>query len=169
MRRERRFEEADEIRDEIVQLGVQIWDRDRLWSTSGAPPPRNEYNEADSSARRNNFYRDTQRSAARSVRAQPSYEERVPYSRDGRPRTKSTARQLNENGHDYTRSPTDVSTGLKEGSTSLEAVHELLRERLEAKLAKDFDEADALLAQLERDHGVTVNDGIRNTIRMMRL
>jgi len=48
-------------------------------------------------------------------------------------------------------------------------VHELLRERLEAKLAKDFDEADALLAQLERDHGVTVNDGIRNTIRMMRL
>ena len=152
LRRERRYEDADALRDEIAQMGVQIWDRDRLWAVGDAPPPRNEYNKANERGRENNFYRDTQRRAVSFDEARAD-----PYSRDSRPRTKSRVRELNEFGHDYTRCEGDYSANLD--AASVAAVNEMLRERLEAKLAKDFGEADALLAQLQSEYGVTVNDG----------
>ena len=41
----------------------------------------------------------------------------------------------------------------------MEAINTMLRERMEAKFARKFDEADALLQRLHEKYGVSVNDG----------
>lgn len=158
LRRERRYDEADAVRDQLNGMGVQIWDTDRLWSLEGTPPPDrdNTYFQARERSTANNFYRNAQRAGSRGGR----YEEEDPYARDERPRTKSRVRDLNEFGHDYSRSE-DCEGSLRVESASFEAINTLLRERLEAKLARDYDEADALLAQLYDQYGVTVNDGAK--------
>ena len=181
LRRNRRYDEADAVREELINMGVQIWDRDRVWSCGAAPPPREEsdYYRADERSTGNNFYRSAQRMAARQDAYPPSrggppargprgyndgysddsYDrEYDPYARDSRPRTKSRARNLNEHGHDYTRSEDD-ETAKDDDDEALEGINTMIRERFEAKLARDFDEADALLAQLYDTYGVSVNDG----------
>jgi len=152
LRKERRYDDADALRDELDAMGVMVWDRDRVWSATNAPPPRNEVARAGERSRDNNFYRSAQRFGARSLDGTFDDE----YARDGRPRSKSKARHLNEHGHDYQRSENDQK---RLDAAHVADVHEMLRERLEAKLARDFDEADALLAQLQQEFGVTVNDG----------
>ena len=170
LRRERRYDEADAVRDELNTMGVNVWDRDRIWSMDDAPPTMdreaNGYLRANSRASENNFYRSSQRAGSRAGRyedANRNSEARYdydPYSRDARPRTKSRARDLNEFGHDYSRADDDTTAGAT-NNAQWEGINELLRDRLEAKLARDFDEADALLAQLYDQFGVTVNDGAK--------
>jgi hypothetical protein len=62
MRQERRFNEADAIRDELSDMGVSLWDRERVWTVGqdARPPPRRSGMQD-----KNNFYRDMQRRAAR--------------------------------------------------------------------------------------------------------
>ena len=100
----------------------------------------------------NNLYRKVQRRSAQ----YEAYDDE--YARDARPRTKSRVRALNEWGHDYEQAADDAR---QLDGVALAQVNGLLRDRLEAKLARDFGEADALLAQLEAEHGVTVNDGAK--------
>ncbi|KAL3903923.1 MAG: hypothetical protein SGPRY_011484, partial [Prymnesium sp.] len=40
LREEGRYEEADEVRGELRGMGVQVWDRDRVWTLGDQPPPR---------------------------------------------------------------------------------------------------------------------------------
>mgnify|MGYP006143709021 CR=1 FL=1 len=47
LRRNRDFRGADDILAQINQLGVSVWDRERVWMVGSAPPPRAE---AESSA-----------------------------------------------------------------------------------------------------------------------
>ena len=59
-------------------------------------------------------------------------------------------------GHDYTRAPDDT-VDLAPGF--LDEVNDLIRQRLEAKLSRRFDEADRIQNQLEDDFRVLVHDG----------
>jgi len=64
-------------------------------------------------------------------------------------------REFGPAGHDYSRAEDD---GAELNDEEAEAVDDLLRRRLQAKLARRFEEADELLEEL-RDMGVQVNDG----------
>jgi cysteinyl-tRNA synthetase len=162
MRQERRFNEADAIRDELSDMGVSLWDRERVWTVGqdARPPPRRSGMQD-----KNNFYRDMQRRAARYERDERDYE-----ARDARPRYQDPRsappppssqrpkprREMNEWGHDYSR---DEGCKGSVDDMMLRRVNELLKERLEAKFDRDFQRADNLLDQLARDFGVSVNDG----------
>ena len=39
LRRARKFEAADAVRDQLNQMGVTIWDKDLLWTYGDSPPP----------------------------------------------------------------------------------------------------------------------------------
>jgi len=67
------------------------------------------------------------------------------------------SRDLGPLGHDYARAPDDKAEMSEE---ELAAVNQLLAERLQAKLNRDFDVADAALESL-RLKGVFVNDKLR--------
>lgn len=177
LRINRQYNDADAVRNELAQMGVQLWDRDRVWSCSTTPPPRSRSERTEDLG--NNFYRKAQRFAAREVSGGGGYARgagRSGYGRgslyidgeaqrsgsgarigyDARPRAKPKERKFNEHGHDYSRSGDD-RTELAEAA--VEAINTMLRERMEAKFARNFDEADALLQRLHEKYGVSVNDG----------
>ena len=85
-------------------------------------------------------------------------EQRIEYNERPSPDERGGGRRIeyNEHGHDYDRHPED---GAALPAEALERVQRLLWQRLEAKLARDFGRADALLAELDAAHGVSVNDG----------
>ncbi len=243
LRKKGDFSGADALRDELRDMGVALWDRERLWTVgSAAPPPRNDRRgrgREDRGGGRRQFERrgepefrsnhqgtrvfvenlsfDTQwqelkdhfvnagfptvyasvsydRMAGRSkghgfvqfetvhsaesaieqmtgteldgrtINCRPDYKDAAgggpPRDRWGppgesRPRG-PRMRQLNEHGHDYERHEEDTATLDAE---QLERVNDLLRLRLEAKLERNFDVADAHLASLREEFNVDVNDG----------
>jgi hypothetical protein len=59
------------------------------------------------------------------------------------------------NGHDYLPSP--EAKGVMTTNLSVDEIHERLRERLQCKLAADFEEADAIRDELKRE-GVYIHD-----------
>ena len=65
LRINRQYNDADAVRNELAQMGVQLWDRDRVWSCSTTPPPRSRSERTEDLG--NNFYRKAQRFAAREV------------------------------------------------------------------------------------------------------
>ena len=166
-RRERDFFTADSIRDQLREMGVSLWDRDQVWTTGGKPPPRRDRPEQP-----NNFYRSTQRRAAR-YEPPGRYDE--DYGFDGRVgryaepgdrrrgnRPGQDTKQLtrwNEWGHDYDRADDDASTTLDGGA--LLKVNEILRTRLRAKFDRQYERADELLDELNNEFGVDVNDGFK--------
>lgn len=81
-----------------------------------------------------------------STRAQPT----------ARAPPKPQPRDFGALGHDYSRAEDDDAS-LREGA--LDSINELLRERLEAKMARRFQAADVLLEELDALYGVQVNDG----------
>lgn len=123
-------------------MGVNLWDRERVWTVGNAkPPPRRE-------AVGNNFYRSTQRRAGR-------YDENAALSGGGRQQPREP---WNEWGHDYSRSKGDE--GDMDGATLLQ-VNTLLKRRLTAKMERDFETADQLLDELKASFRVQVNDGYK--------
>ena len=146
LRRMRRYQEADAIRDELMAMGVRVWDRDRLWSCSERPPSQAGLRSHERT--RNNFYRNSQRRGSEPGRDSPF---------PPRPIQRREPRTFNEWGHDYGRAEDCEATTIN--GTTLLAINNLLRQRLEAKFAKDFSQADALLQELEFKYSVTVNDG----------
>ena len=65
-------------------------------------------------------------------------------------------RERNEWGHDYDRAHNDEA---KIDGATLLAVNQLIRERMNAKMGRQFERADELLAQLEAEYSVRIDDG----------
>ena len=169
-RRARRFDKADTIRDDLEAMGVNLWDRERVWTYGDAPPPKRRRETG------NNFYRSVQRRAARNddydgYRGGGRYDGGDRYGgggrydggnrydgAEGRGRANRGEREWNEWGHDYTRS--DDDEGKINGAQLLE-VNDLIKQRMMAKFDRNFDRADALLAELGDRFGVTINDGAK--------
>lgn len=136
-RRRRRFDVADEIRDELLaEHGVVVWDKEQTWR-SGAS--------ASGSGQRRPSSRTTTSRGDR-----PDRRGRAP-----RASGRSRDRDFGPNGHDYQLAE---DAGPMVSSLAESEIHSLLAERLAAKMARDFRTADRLQAQL-LDGGVVVDDG----------
>lgn len=129
------FEVADAIRDELLDdHGVTIWDRDRQWrsgcSRSGSGSKWGGNNQRGGGQRGGN-----QRGGQRG---------------GGRP-----PRDFGPTGHDYSLSQDagPNTTGREESE-----IHEMIAERLQCKMSRNFQEADAIQLDLEAQ-GIYVHDG----------
>lgn len=76
--------------------------------------------------------------------------------------SKNNAQSQHDGIHpDYRRDPSDVTTADDKNDINVEAIQDMLRIRDKARLRKDFDLADEILAELQQDHGVFVVDDKR--------
>mmetsp|Transcript_22046 Transcript_22046/g.40494 ORF Transcript_22046/g.40494 Transcript_22046/m.40494 type:complete len:415 (+) Transcript_22046:1-1245(+) len=170
LRRNRRYDEADKLRDELDRMGVQLWDQDAMW-TLGMPieqmdaaNERRAEKRRDTEQQRDDHDADWGQESGTDFDSRQSFhdawleeeprETQEPKSRQQQPRED----KFNEWGHDYSRADEDDAELLE---TEIDAINEILRDRLEAKFTKDFGKADALMAQLEESYGVVVNDGTK--------
>ncbi len=143
-RKRRAFDEADAIRDVLSTVhGVSVWDKDRTWSTGGGGGggggrERGSFDRSDGGGGR----------GGRGGR----------FGREGRGsgRGRGRERRFNEHGHDYSM----VGGPVNPASCKLSEVeiHDLIRERMECKFARDFNSADRIERDL-RMAGVIVDDG----------
>ncbi|GMI31700.1 hypothetical protein TeGR_g14162 [Tetraparma gracilis] len=85
--------------------------------------------------------------------SRPPSRSRPPQQRGGQ---RGPAQDFGAKGHDYQRSGGDKAELTDE---QLLDVDDMLRERLECKLRRDFRDADDLQERLREDYGVNVNDG----------
>jgi cysteinyl-tRNA synthetase len=123
------YDRADAIQEELVKdHGVSVWEEDRIWRTGPAAVKPRNKN----SNNNNKNKRD-----------------RAQHQRDFGP-----------NGHDYSLSREAGNESESESTThlTLAEIHELLAERLQCKMARNFKEADAIKDDLKRA-GVHVHDG----------
>ncbi|KAL9181699.1 hypothetical protein ACHAXT_012042 [Thalassiosira profunda] len=147
-RKRRLFDAADDIRDELLNVhGVTVWDKDKTWSTErsgggGRGGGRGE---------RGGRGRGGGRGGGRFDRFD---------SRSGRGggRGRGGERSFNEFGHDYSQTGGPIDPAV----CSLEEpeIHDLIRERMECKFARDFQTADEIEAKL-MSSGVDVHDGFK--------
>eukprot|EP00578_Thalassiosira_sp_NH16_P002805 CAMPEP_0181132418 /NCGR_PEP_ID=MMETSP1071-20121207/30983_1 /TAXON_ID=35127 /ORGANISM="Thalassiosira sp., Strain NH16" /LENGTH=552 /DNA_ID=CAMNT_0023218747 /DNA_START=133 /DNA_END=1788 /DNA_ORIENTATION=- len=144
-RKKRQYDAADDIRDELLNdHGVTVWDKDRTWSTSrggGGGGSRGGGGRGDGGRGRNR---------------NDGFESRGRGRGGGRGRGRE--RQFNEFGHDYSQTggPVDPSVC----TLAENEIHDLIRERMECKFARDFANADGIESQL-RQSGVDVHDGFK--------
>ena len=187
LRRERRYDEADEVRAELCSMGVALFDKERVWILGNSrPQPRSnaDYGRIEYGRNAGGSGRAPER------RIDPSdggsftqrefqefygprewrrrWESAAPTSGGGNGRSGGgrdggygaprvpRERKFNEFGHDYERSLKDVAPLEVD---SLAQVHEKIRLRMEAKLAKDYVTADSLKEELITAYGVTIDDG----------
>ena len=156
LRHEKRFYEADALRDRLNEMGVWIYDRERRWVCAnnfprvrgygpkkGGTSPTTGFDRGDP---RVLGYGPEQGAAGLTKSSERTDEFRRILERS----------EPNELGHEYIRAVGDQTP--MDGATLL-GVNELLKQRLEAKRAHEFSKADALLARLSEEHGVTVHDG----------
>lgn len=121
MRKTRRFQEADAIRDELLDKhGVMIRDRERLWRSGCSASGSGSRWTSD---KRNEFGRKKQS-------------------------------DFGPNGHDYNLA---VDAGPNQSSFSEQQIHDLLANRLESKLNRDYRAADRIQEEL-LNGGVVIND-----------
>eukprot|EP00521_Asterionellopsis_glacialis_P012310 CAMPEP_0195308814 /NCGR_PEP_ID=MMETSP0707-20130614/38422_1 /TAXON_ID=33640 /ORGANISM="Asterionellopsis glacialis, Strain CCMP134" /LENGTH=703 /DNA_ID=CAMNT_0040373101 /DNA_START=114 /DNA_END=2226 /DNA_ORIENTATION=- len=139
-KRSRNFEEADAIRDQLLEeYHVGVYDRERTWrtgcSTSGSGMRRG------GGAGRGGGGGGGGRFGGGA----------------GRGRGPRRERNFGPNGHDY-----ELSSDAGPNQTSLadEEIHGLIAERLQAKLNRDFNTADRIQVDL-LDSGVYVHDGMK--------
>ena len=150
LRYERRYREADAVRDELASLGVTVWDETSYGSLADARAPRRDggrdgLDPSSALARRR---------GATTFTGPISVALRAPIGLTSPTLTRATVGHApsrgyasNEFGHDYSRSEDDESTVT---ALQMEQINDMLRLRLEAKLAKDYREADMLLEELGR-------------------
>ncbi|KAL3808132.1 hypothetical protein ACHAXA_004578 [Cyclostephanos tholiformis] len=140
-RKRRAFNEADVICDVLLNVhGISVWDKDRTWSTGGGGGggrERGSFDQSDCGGRGGCGGR---------------------YGREGRGsgRGRGRERQVNVHGHDYSM----VGGPVNPASCKLSEteIHDLIRERIECKFARDFNSADRIERDL-RMAGVVVDDG----------
>ena len=129
-----RFDEADAIRDELLDVyGVMVRDKDRVWRSGCSR------NGSGSKWMRGGGGGGGNNGGRRGARGPP------------RPR------EFGPNGHDYELSQ---EAGPNTSSFTEDEIHALLKERLECKMARDFRNADAIQQELLQG-GVYVHDGFK--------
>jgi hypothetical protein len=144
MRRKGMFDEADNIRNELLSVhGVTVWDKDRVWTTkagAGAGGARGG-GRGDRGARGG---RGGRRDGGRIGRG------------SGRGRGKE--RRFNEHGHDYNMAGGPIDRSVC--SLPEREIHMLIRERMECKFDRNYDMADSIQREL-LSYGVAVHDGYK--------
>lgn len=137
MRKRGMFNEADGIRDELLNVhGVTVWDKDRVWTTAAAPQGGRGGGRGRG--------RDGGRGGGRGERRGR-----------GSGRGRGRERVLNEHGHDYSKTGGPIDCQLPERE-----IHLLIRERMECKFDRNFDMADSIQREL-LSYGVEIHDGYK--------
>ena len=136
MRRQGMFDEADSIRDELLNVhGVTVWDRDRVWTTAAGS-------------------RGGGRGGGRGGRGGRGGGRGGRGGR-GSGRGRGRERRFNEHGHDYRKTGGPIDSDLPERE-----IHLLIRERMECKFDRNFEMADSIQREL-LSYGVEVHDGYK--------
>lgn len=179
LREGRDFDAADEVRDELVGMGVTVLDKDRVWYVGDRPKGFREqctYNrqagndiEVDvekveelimerAFLRRNRDFAgaDEVRDALAEIGVRVLDKEYEWYAMRKRTAGPPRERNFGPLGHDYTRAADD-KTELTEEATA--EINELIRKRLEAKMSRSFEEADVHYNELKEKYNVSVYDG----------
>jgi len=129
-----RFDEADAIRDELLNAhGVMICDKDRTWRTGCSASG------SGSKWMSGGTMKGPRQGGGREQRQQRRPRDFGPY------------------GHDYSLSR---EAGPNTSSLDDEEIHNLIRERMECKFNRDYFTADTIQQQL-LDAGVVVHDGFK--------
>jgi cysteinyl-tRNA synthetase len=145
---ERNFNLADDIRDQLQNdLGVYVWDKEGVWSTSPLSPSKK--------------YDGKNKSMMRSDRRGSNQDRRGSNNRDrfGRDRRGPKTREFGRHGHDYVQIGDGIDT--EKCPLSLDEIHKLLAQRLEYKLNRDFRMADEIQGVLLQN-GVWVHDKMKH-------
>jgi hypothetical protein len=125
------YDRADALQEELVKdHGVSVWEGDRIWRTGPAAVKTRSNNNNKRNSNNNNNKRG-----------------RAQHQRDFGP-----------TGHDYSLSREAGDESSFTTHLTLEEIHELLAERLQCKMVRNFQEADAIKDDLKRA-GVHVHDG----------
>jgi len=133
----RRYREADDIQEELIENGVYVDDGQKLWRADGQSFVDNNNNKKKNGRNR----RDNSSSSSSN-----NYHRRE-YNGDSR-------RNMGPHGHDYNESP---NAGPNNSQLGEEEIHSLLAQRLRAKKGHDFRTADAIQQELI-EGGVFVHD-----------
>lgn len=133
----RDYDTADAIRDQLLEeYSVGVFDKDRMWRTGCSPS--------------GSGMRGGGRGGDRGGRGG----DRGGRGRGG-PQSRRPAQNFGPNGHDYEVSP---DAGPNQSDLEDAEIHEMLADRLQAKLARKFHIADEIQSQLLAA-GVYVHDG----------
>jgi len=132
-KKRRDFDTADAIRDQLIQdYAVGVFDKDRTWRTGCS----------------------TSGSGMRPSRGGGGGGPRDRPDRSRAPDRRRSAQDFGPNGHDYRRSS---DAGPNNSDFSEPEIHDLIAQRLQAKLSRNFNKADAIQAQL-LSSGVYIHD-----------
>ncbi|KAL3771369.1 hypothetical protein ACHAWU_004642 [Discostella pseudostelligera] len=160
-RKRRMFDEADGIRDELLNVhGVTVWDKEKTWSTGGGGG--NGGGGGSGRGERINRFSDRLdgRGRGRGAGGRGAGRGRGSGDRIGRGGGGAARREnkFNEHGHDYSQvgGPINPSTC----SLTESEIHDRIRSRMECKFARDFNTADRIEYEL-RQAGVLVHDGFK--------
>lgn len=133
------FASADKIRERLLEdHGVVLWDKEKIWTTnrnSKGGSARHRGNGRYASTRRT----DTRRTPSRNQESQ-------------------VQRNFGPKGHDYTQTGGPIDPHLC--TLHEDQINELLALRLKYKMSRNFDEADQVKADLDKN-GVSVHDGFK--------
>lgn len=127
-RDERNFEDADDVRNELGSMGVVVFDNEKVWCVRGKEPE-----ELKKSLRRYSNY----------------------VGERERRNTNHAPRDFGPLGHDMKRCQ-DCSKEYTDAE--LDEVNKLIKERLQFKLRREYNDADLIKEQLW-DMGVEIDDG----------
>jgi cysteinyl-tRNA synthetase len=175
----RDFDAADEVRDELVGMGVTVLDKDRVWYVGDRPKgfreqctyTRQAGNDIEVDVekveelimeraflRRNRDFAgaDEVRDALAEIGVRVLDKEYEWYAMRKRTAGPPRERNFGPLGHDYTRAADDKTELTEEGTAE---INELIRKRLEAKMARRFEEADVHYNDLKEKYNVSVYDG----------
>lgn len=180
LREARDFDSADAVRDELIDMGVTVLDKDMVWYVGDRPKgfkeqctytrqAGNEVVEVDvekveelimerAFLRRNRDFvgADEVRDALTEIGVRVLDRENEWYAMRKRTPGPPRERDFGPLGHDYTRAPNDKTELTEE---VIAEINELIRKRLEAKMARRFEEADMHYGELKEKYNVSVYDG----------
>lgn len=161
-RKRRMFDEADGIRDELLNVhGVTVWDKEKTWSTGGGGG--NGGGGSGGNGERSDRFSSRLDGRGRGAGGRGAGRgrgsgDRIGRGGGGRGGGARRENNFNEHGHDYSQvgGPINPSTC----SLTESEIHDRIRSRMECKFARDFNTADSIEYEL-RQAGVLVHDGFK--------
>mmetsp|Transcript_12279 Transcript_12279/g.16570 ORF Transcript_12279/g.16570 Transcript_12279/m.16570 type:complete len:366 (+) Transcript_12279:77-1174(+) len=132
----RNYDEADKIRSELRDLGVEVQDKLKIWT---ARPVGHNYQAQTNYHPYGHAYEQQQ-------------QQQMYVQSQMQPRRHRRGQIDPTTGHDYARAENDRH------AVDVLAVNQLIAKRLQCKMAGQYDEADRVREQLRIDHGVEVQD-----------